>query len=114
MATWADIKAQARRQVHKTFAVRCLYRETVDATAVDLLARIHNKITIGGGANGGYAQIIEGVSSILFSKEELIAKDVIPKQNAFVTFPDYGSNFQLDIRDPNTGPIVEKWSLAGL
>lgn len=114
MATWADTKAQARRAVHKTFAVRCLYRETANASPVELKARIHNKIIIGGGAGGGYAQIVEGVSNILFSKEELILADVIPKRDAFVTFPDYGSNFQLDIRDPNTGPVVEKWSLAGL
>lgn len=116
MGAWAAVKAQARRQVHQTFAVRCLYRETQNATPVEVQARLHGRIQIGGnnGPGGGYAQIIEGVHQIIFDKTDLIAANIIPKRNAYVTFPDYGSNFQLDARDSDSGPVVEKWSLAGL
>jgi hypothetical protein len=58
--------------------------------------------------------IIEGVTRVIFDRAELAAKTVAPKRKAVVTFPDYGSSFLLDARDPRSGPVTEKWSLADM
>lgn len=116
MSDWAAQKAEAQRAVHDAFAVRCLYRESKTSDPVELSARLHTRITVGGNeGNAGYATIIEGVTRVVFSRDELIEKNVIVKRNAMVTFPDYGSSFAIDIRDPNqTNAVSERWSLAGL
>lgn len=111
--SFADIKAAARRSVHETFAVPVQYRTSPADEPIDLTARLHTRIVVGG-ENGTYASIIEGVTRIVFNREELAAKSVVPFRNAVVTFPDYGQSFVLDIRDPQSGPVTEKWSLAGL
>lgn len=80
---------------------------------MDMFARLHSRMMVGGGEGAGYATIIEGVTHVIFNKEELIVLNVIPKRDAFVTFPDYSQTFVLDMRDPRAGPIVEKWSLGG-
>lgn len=115
MFDWAAQKAEAQRQVHKAFAVRCLYRETRNSQPVELSARLHTRITVGGSeGNAGYATIIEGVTRVVFDKAELIEKNIIVKPNALVTFPDYGSTWAVDIRDPSqTNAVSERWSLAG-
>lgn len=110
--SFAGIKAQARQDVHDTFAVACEYRETESSVAIPLTARLHTRIVVGG-ESGGYASIIEGVTRAVFDRTELAAKTVVLKRNALVTFTDYGLTFVLDIRDPKSGPVTEKWSLAG-
>lgn len=110
--SFADIKAQARQDVHDTFAVACQYRETPSSEPIDLTARLHTRIVVGG-ENGAYASIIEGVTRAVFDRAELADKTVILKRNGLVTFTDYGLTYVLDIRDPKSGPVTEKWSLAG-
>lgn len=111
--SFADIKAQARRDVHETFAVLIQYRNSPSDEPTDLMARLHTRIVVGG-ENGQYASIIEGVTRVVFDREELAEKGIVPRRNAVVTFPDYGQSYVLDIRDPLSGPVTEKWSLAGL
>jgi hypothetical protein len=111
--SFADIKAEARRSVHEAFAVPCQYRASASDQPTDLTARLHTRIVVGG-ENGSYASIIEGVTRVVFDREELAAKSVVLRRNGLVTFPDYGQSFVLDIRDPQSGPVTEKWALAGL
>jgi hypothetical protein len=113
MSDWADVKADARRTVHETFAVRCLYRAPGQNDTVEVSARLHTRMVVGGAEGAGYATIVEGVTRVIFDREELIVKGVRPRRNGLVTFPDYGSSFALDVRDDYAGAITERWSLAG-
>lgn len=110
--SFADIKAQARQDVHDIFAVACEYRETPSSEPIPLAARLHTRIVVGG-ENGSYASIIEGVTRAVFDRAQLAEKTVVLKRNGLLTFTDYGLTFVLDIRDPKSGPVTEKWSLAG-
>lgn len=116
MPDWAEQKAAAQAKVHQTFAVRCLYRENRDSEPVELSARLHTRIQVGGNeGNASYATIIEGVTRIVFDKAELIEKNVIVKRNAMVTFPDYGASYAIDIRDPSqTNKMSDRWGLSAL
>jgi hypothetical protein len=110
--SFADIKTGARQDVHDTFAVACEYRETLSSEPVlGLTARLHTRIVVGG-ENGAYASIIEGVTRAVFDRAQLAAKTLVLRRNGIVTFTDYGLTFVLDIRDPKSGPVTEKWSLA--
>lgn len=115
--SFADLKAQARRNVHAAFAVRCLYtppNSPSNQLPVELTARLHTKIVAGGAQSPGYANVIEGVNRAIFNREELTAKTVVLRKNGRIEFPDYTMVFQLDIRDASDGAITEKWSLASL
>ena len=117
---FVDIKAAARRTVHATMAVPCSLRNA-DGTFA-LTARLHNKITIGGDIESqGFATVLEGVTRIILSREELALADngagVSPTRTDQVTFTDYNGTgqdvtFELDVRDPYDGPITEKWSVV--
>lgn len=111
--SFADLKAQARRDVHATFAVPCVYRGPNGAGPYNLNARLHTKIVVGGDLQGGgYSQIIDGVTRAVFNREELVTAGVVLRARGRVTFPDYNITLELDVRDTLSGPITEKWSVA--
>lgn len=110
---FAAVKTSARREVHKTFGVRALYTPPGGGNITELSARLHTRIQVGGdGGNAGYATIIEGVTRIVFNREQLADKGLVLRKNGRIEFPDYGSNFVLDIRDTYAGKITEKWSVS--
>lgn len=114
---FAAIKAMSRRAVHEIMAVPCFYSAPDDDTEIELTARLHDRIMVGGATGGdgpGYATIIEGVTRAIFNREELEAAGVTLRKRGRVTFPDYEVTLQLDIRDPYEGMILEKWSVAPL
>ena len=117
--TFAAIKTLARRAVHKALAVRCIYDPRDGTKPVEVTARLHTKIVVGGdGGNAAYATIIEGVTRAIFDREELAVLGIVLVRNARVTFPEYADGlnafvFVLDNRDTSDGPITEKWTLAG-
>lgn len=117
MPDFAALKAMARRTVHDTFAVRCVYTAPGSATPVELRARLHSKLAVGGDIGGGYATILEGVSRAVFNREQLALVPVVLTRNGSVVFPDYVISGQpltyiLENRDPIEGPINERWTLG--
>ena len=119
MASWADIRTSARRQVHETFAVPVLYyrgnSKVPFATPVEspLTARLHNKVQVASEAvGGGYSQILEGVTRVFFNVEDLQALGLVPAKADRVTFVDYGQTYRLDNKETPNGPINEKWSVS--
>lgn len=70
-------------------------------------------------AGQGYAGIIEGVTHVVFNREELQTLGVTPLRGdglAFANFFGAGQvlTVQLDARTPYDGPIDEKWTVAVL
>ena len=117
--TFLAEKARTRRNVHRAFAVPCLFGDD----SVALTARFHDKMSLGGDIEPGvgYANIIEGITRVIFDREELAAADggfgVTPTRGDRIVFPDYMGisgdlTVELDARDPYDGPIDEKWSVA--
>lgn len=110
---FAEIRTMARRVVHETFAVPCLYLAPGAITRVPLTARLHSKMVVGGDlAGGGYATVIEGVTRAVFNREALKAAGVSLRKRGQVTFLDYQQSFELDVRDTFEGTVTEKWSVA--
>lgn len=62
----------------------------------------------------GYATIVEGVTRLIFNREELAAKNVTLRQRGRISIPAYNMRLELDTRDPYDGPVTEKWSVAPL
>lgn len=118
--TFHDIKAKSRRDVHRTFAVPCVLT-TVDGT-FSCTARLHGRMVLGGDIAGeGYATIVEGVSRVVFNREELAVLNagtaVAPVRGDRVVFSDYfavgqPAILELDARDAFEGPIDEKWAVT--
>lgn len=118
--TWADIRTRTRRDVHRTFAVPCVLT-TADGTFT-LNVRLHGRMVLGGDIDGeAYATIIEGVSRVIFNREDLAllagGLGVKPVRGDRVVFPDYfgpgqDAALELDARDQYDGTIVEKWTVA--
>jgi hypothetical protein len=121
--SWAATKIQARLDVHNAFALPVLYylagTTTALALASPLTARLHNKVVLPPSPEtGGYAQMLEGVTKVLFNRQQLNALGVVPAQGDYLQFTDYplyAGGFvtaTLDVRDPRNGPVVDKWSVS--
>lgn len=117
--SFLDIKTLTRRAVHLTMAVPCQYTGPDGESPVDITARLHNKMMVGGqeGGEQGYAMIIEGVTRCVFNREELADAGVTLKQRGRVLFPEYNGleddvTVILEARDGYDGPVTEKWSVA--
>lgn len=114
MSSFADIKLNARRAVHKALAVPCFYTSVNGGARLAISARLHDKRVVGGDIGGGYATIIEGVTRAIFNREELISAGITLRKRDRITFPDYTLSFELDVRDAFDGPVDEQWSVAPL
>lgn len=118
--SFIDIKTLTRRVVHNALAIPCQYLgPDLGDTPVQLTARLHDKITVGGQAGGqqGYATIIEGVTRAVFNRETLLAAGITLKKRGTVTFFNYNGTgldavVKLDSRDSFEGPVTEKWTVA--
>ena len=116
---WAATKAAGRRAVHATFAVAVVHTPkgtttpSVPALGNSLTARLHNRVTVqADGISGGYAQIIEGVTKVVFNREEIAAQGIAPGKGDKVTFTEYGITVILDTRDTPNGPIDDIWNVS--
>lgn len=114
--SFADIKTQARRAVHSAFAVPVLFYpggSTVAASPENpLMARLHNKVQISADPlSGGYAQIVEGVTRVIFDRDTLQAAGIAPRQGDVVEFTAYKVRVRLDTRDTPNGPVTDRWSV---
>lgn len=110
--SFADIKAQMRRDVHAAFALSCVYTGPGEEPR-DLTVRFHDKNRTGGDMNAqGWATVIEGVTRVSFNREELAETGVTPKQYGVLYFPDYDFTMTLSLKEPYDGPIDENWGVA--
>ncbi len=128
----ADIKAKARRAIHRSLAVPALLRDAAhpqglifgdDYSGPGLLVRYHNKIDQTGGLDASYGEIIDGIDRMVFLDENiaevsaaLLANGEEPlalSRDATVTIPAYkGLRFTLDTREPPDGPAETIWVVA--
>lgn len=109
---FSDIKGMARRAVHEAFAVPGLYSGPGGIATVEVTCRFHDRRVVGGDISAGYATIVEGVTRLVFNREELRAKGVTLRQRGRVLLPEYNMRLELDQRDPYDGPVTEKWSVV--
>ena len=107
--SFADIKAQARRDVHAAFAVPGTL--TRDATVFDVAVRFQDRIQTSPEPTG-WSTIIEGVTRIAFNREQLATLALTPHQYDVVHLTDYGFSVKLQQRDPYDGPIDERWTVS--
>lgn len=113
-----QLKAEVRNIVHDVMASNCEYVAPVSPTpaAVSLGVRFHTKIQkFGDLTDTGYAEFIEGVTRLVFNREELDAKTVSLKENGFVTLthPQWrGAKFRLVTKEPYEGPVEEVWHVT--
>ena len=113
MLPYAQIKERARRLVHQAFAVPATYTAPGGTVAVPLTVRMHGKIIMGGDIEGeGYATIVENVNKLVFSRDELTAANLTLQANGLVILIPYSYSFRLDIKDPDDGPVTERWHVA--
>jgi len=99
-----------RKAVHAAFSYPVL------VNGVALSARWHTKQRlIGQLENGGYAEILENLESLVFMADELEEKSVLLEQGTevVITHPAYSSaTFYLDVLMPNDGPLEVKYQVA--
>lgn len=123
---FAEQKAKARRAVHAAFAYSATYQDGSLDTPVPVTVRWHNKLVIMGDfQESGYANIVEGIESIIFNREELelveytnnglALQGLLVNPHGVVTITEPGfDNAQLilAVREPHVGPIEEKWKVT--
>lgn len=115
---YADIKARARLDRHKAFAVPVQFypkgQRTPLALVPPITARLHNRVTVAADpTGGGYAQITEGITRVIMSRVELAAASLVPKQGDRLVFgPPFDVAVQLDTKDTPNGPVVERWNVS--
>lgn len=116
--SFQDAKAAQRRKVHATFATAAVYFAPGETSGVDITARFHQRNVTGGDINSsGYAAITEGVTRVVFNREDLDNDGVVVARGGIVMFPEYDGP-EMDVyvvlteRDPYDGPITEKWTVA--
>jgi hypothetical protein len=122
MATFdfASLKRSARAVVHETMAVQAFYQDDSMIAEVEMRVRFHSKVSkpMGDLYDGsGYANILDGNDRIVFQTPivDIEGNPVTPVRLAVVRFPtliDTSRTFSLDMRDPETGPGEEVWTLA--
>lgn len=120
--SWAQMKALARRAVHTAFCVSASYQPPdPDAEPVALKVRWHTKQHLVGQLDsGGYAEMVEGITKIVFDKDELLQKEVTLERLGVVTllpleYLDRNGQapvFILELEDEDTGPVGDTWQVT--
>jgi hypothetical protein len=121
----ADVKAQARRDLHAQAAVPATYIddtliETVPtavqtAAGSTLTVRWHSRLSRAGAREGGFdVEIVEGIERLVFSQDELDALGLTLRRKGVVTLTDYGMDFELDHEERPDGPVTVYWSVVKL
>jgi hypothetical protein len=102
VATWNEIKQDARRAVHTTFGRSATYAVPNSASvAVDV--RLHDGTELFGDLDReGYARTVETVTQLVFMRDQ-----IIPVKGAVVTFADDGSSYRISAVWPPEGPLEQ-------
>lgn len=113
---FSAIKALARRTVHNTLSVASLYSYSTLFVDVELRVRWHHKIArIGDLEDGGYAEIVEGVNRLIFSRTELNEKGVVLHHGGRIVLidPEFNNTVLiLDHAEDSSGPEEEIWAVV--
>ncbi len=123
---FAAAKISARRAVHQRFASLGVYTAPpnprgfyppagyVFPQQVGFTVRWHDKLVaqVGDLENSGYAQVFEGVDTLVFTQDELDLVNFPLARNGTVTLPDYEMTLQLDTLYPPNGPINVVWAVT--
>jgi hypothetical protein len=114
VSDWFSLRTQAQRDIHAAFAVRGLYTDATVAEPVELAVRWHSRfgLPVGDISGGDYAGVLESIDRLVFSRAELAEKSLTMRRGGKVMLPDYNYTFGLDVREPNTGPVNEVWTVA--
>lgn len=117
----ADIKRQARTDLHARMAVPASY--SLDGTTVPspaqisaglvLTVRWHNKLARNGALDGDFqGEIIEGIDRLVFNQDQLDALGLTLVRGGVVSIPDYDQYWTLDSQEPSDGPLNRYWVIA--
>lgn len=99
---WAEIRKQARRTTHATFALSAVYRSADGNTETPCNARLHSEKKVFGDLDReGFARMIEDQNLIVLDKREIGT----PEKNATV---DFGNDIIVEIVNilPDTDDFV--------
>lgn len=108
------LRARARRVVHDMFATAALYRSHTGGPHVPMNVRFHTKIAqpYGDLSGEGYAEVITNIERVVFDRDALAAASVEPERGDEVLITSTGVTLLLDTKDPDSGPVVEAWSVT--
>lgn len=116
---FAAAKLLVRTRVHETLAVQAFYLDDSMSAETEITARLHSRVSkpFGNLYDGaGFAEVIDGIDRIVFQTPtlDILGVPFTPVKNAVVRFPTLigGLSFNLDIRDPPTGPAEEIWTVT--
>lgn len=116
MGNLAATKARARRDIHRKMSVAAQHADNVTGVLTDITVRWHNKLAILGDLqDSGYANIIEGIDRVIFSRDELSAAGITPKRGDVVIMTAEGyDNAQLilEVKEKVAGPVEEIWQVT--
>lgn len=113
MSDWFALRTKARRDIFRTFAVAATYTDTV-VTEVPLSVNWHSRfgLPVGDLAGGDYAGVLETIDRLVFDRAELNELGLTLRRGGQVLLVDYNYTFTLDVREPNSGPVRELWTVA--
>lgn len=105
---------QAQRDIHAAFSVDATYSDATVVEPVPLGVRWHSRfgLPVGDIAGGDYAGVLETIDRLYFSMAELAEKGLRLRRTGQVFLTEYNFTFVLDVREPNTGPVTEVWTVA--
>ena len=114
MSDWFTTRVQARRDIHAAFSVRGQYTDSTVVEPVPLSVRWHSKfgLPVGDISGGDYAGVLETIDRLVFLRSELVEKGLTLRRTGRVLLVDYEYTFGLDVREPNSGPVIEVWTVA--
>jgi hypothetical protein len=111
---FADARAMSRRVVHDTMSVEASYIAPGASVGTLLNVRQPHKMGLAGDmSNDGYPEVMVGIDTVIFDREELVSKSVVPVRLGRVVLGD-GTVLSLESRHPYDGPIKEVWSVRSL
>jgi hypothetical protein len=114
LSDWFTLRTQARRDIHAAFSVRAEYTDPTVVEPVPLAVNWHSRfgLPVGDLAGGDYAGVLETIDRLVFDRQQIIDNGVTLRRGGRVSLIDYGYIFTLDVREPNSGPIREIWTVA--
>lgn len=113
MTDWFTLRTQARREIFAAFAVAATYSDTV-VGPIALSVNWHSRfgLPVGDISGGDYAGVLETIDRLVFDRTELNRLGLTLRRGGQVALTDYNYTFTLDVREPNSGPIREVWTVA--
>jgi hypothetical protein len=96
--------------------VSAVYTDDSEPAGVELKVRFHTKINrFGDMLDQGWSEMVEGVNRLIFDKDELYEKGVIPANGGVVTLSYSGGDvisLVLHVAEPDSGPIEAIWQVS--